>query len=417
MRPTVAHLHRLLQQSVLVALRSGSGLAKFALTIYIARYLDMSDLGLYGLLVGAATMVPALLGFGLSNWTSRHVVQLSREEALPFIGTRLSFSLLLHLVGQPLAWAVNWYLGAPVPWHVVFMIGCILVLEHLGVDLYLLLVARRRAQLAAAMMFVRSGLWPPVVIVCGLLVPSLRTIEAVMAGWIAGLVAMWLFIAMLAVAEQSWRWMRWEWRWLLQAIPLSVPFFLKDIGSVTLLYLDRFLISAFLGLELTGVYTFFWSIANVIESLVSGLIQTHLPDLVGARQDPALVSKYESRLYLENAIWALLLAAGACVVVPLLLPYLDNPLLEEYLPLFWLIVFGALLHLAADAMGFLLFAARHDRAFTMIVLFGAPVSAAANLTLVPLAGIYGAAFAYIVTGTAILTLAGLLKRRMQSQHA
>lgn len=416
---SVLNLRRFWQQSILVALRSGSAVAKFALTIYIARYLDLTNLGLYGLLVGAATMIPAVLGFGLTDWTSRHIVQLSRSEAGPYIATRLTFSFLLHLVGQPLAWAVNLFLGEPVPWHIVWMIGAILVLEHLGTDLYFLLVARRRPQFAAVLMFTRSGLWPPLVILCGLLVPALRTIEVVMAGWIAGLAVMWLLVGGLLAVERNWSAIRWHWRWLAQSIPLSFPFFLKDIGGASHLYLDRFLISAFLGLELTGVYTFFWSIANMIESLVYGLTQTHLPDLVGVdlAKDRELMTKYEWRLYRENGSWALLLAVGACVAVPLALPFIGDPLLTDYLPLFWMIVFGALLQLAAEIVAFLLFAARHDRAFTMIVLVGAPISAVANLALIPTVGIYGAAFAYIFTGMVVLALAWTLKRRMHSQHA
>ncbi len=415
----LASLRRLFQQSILVALRIGSALSKFALTIYIARYLDLAALGAYSLLVGAATMAPAVLGFGLGDWTCRHIVRLSRDGALPFIVTRLSVSALLHCIVQPAAWMLNLALGTPIPWHLVFLIGAIMVLEHLGTDLYFLMVARNRARFASVVMFIRAGLWPPFVIAAGLLIPQMRTIETVMFGWLAALILMWLVIGLVAGFEQNIRAVRWHWRFLLQAIPQSVPFYLKDIGGASLLYLDRFLISAFLGLELTGVYTFFWSIASVIESLVYGLIQTHLPDLVGkdGNRDPAQTAKYESRLYRENAIWALLLAGAACVVVPLLLPFIGNVLLQDYLPLFWLIVFGALLHLAADAVGFLLYAARHDRAFTMIVLFGAPVSALANLVLVPTGGIYGAAAAYILTGIAILALGLLLKRRAQSQHA
>lgn len=415
----LANLRRLFQQAILVALRIGSALSKFALTIYIARYLNLADLGVYGLLVGASTMAPALLGFGLTDWVSRHIVGLSREHALSFMATRLSFSFLLHAFLQPAAWILNVALGEPVPWNYVFLIGAILILDHLGTDLYFLLVARGRALFGSVLTFARSGVWPPFVIALGILFPQFRTIDAVMYGWIAALILMWLIVAVFAFAHRNMRAVGWRWRWLVKAIPQSLPFFLKDIGNVSLLYLDRFLISAFLGLELTGVYTFYWSIVRVVESLVHGLIETHLPDLAGTDDaaDPARLAAYESRLYRENALWAGLLSAAICIAVPLILPFVGNAMLDDFLPLFWMIVAGSLVHIAADAVGFVLYAKRHDRAFAMIVLFAAPISAAANLLLVPTVGIYGAALAYVLAGMATLLFGLQLKRRTQSQHA
>jgi O-antigen/teichoic acid export membrane protein len=400
-------LQRLAQQLVLVGLRGGNALAKFALTIYIARYLALSDLGLYGLLVGAATMLPALLGFGLTDWTSRLIVALSRTEAIPYIATRLSLSLALHLIGQPLAWIVNHTLGAPVPWHLVWLTGAILLLEHLATDLYFLLVARARAQFAAITMFLRGGIWPPVVITVGLIDPSLRNLEVVLVGWLGGLALTWSLVGLLVVSESRWRDLGLRLPWLLASFRPSLPFLIKEMSGVTALYLDRFLVSIFLGLELTGVYTLFWSVANLAQSLVYGLIQTHLPDLVNAdrRSDRPSFARLERRLHFETAAWSALLVGIACVSIPLLLPLIGRPLLEDYLPVLWLIMFGALVHCAANALDFVLFATHRDTAIAVISVAAAVASAVCNLLLVPFAGLAGAALTYVLTGIVEMGLA------------
>src|SRR5690606_12279497 len=107
------------------------------------------------------------------------------------------------------------------------------------------------------------------------------------------------------------------------------------------LYLDRFLLSAFLGLELTGVYTLFWSVANVLHNLVVfSVVQPNLRRMIeSARQpDDASFRVLERKLQREGGIWIVLLAVGASVALFLLLPLLDRPLLQENLSVFWIIL-------------------------------------------------------------------------------
>src|SRR3712207_6703221 len=98
MRRLTAHLEPLL----LMALRVGSIAAKFLLALYTARYLGLADLGIYGLLVGAATMAPWALGLGTTDWTMRQLAVMPRAEAAACIATRLSLTLVMHLVLQPI---------------------------------------------------------------------------------------------------------------------------------------------------------------------------------------------------------------------------------------------------------------------------------------------------------------------------
>jgi hypothetical protein len=58
----------------LLSMRGGAALAKFLLAIYTARYLGLADLGIFGLLAGAVTIVPALVGLGMTEWIMRKIV-------------------------------------------------------------------------------------------------------------------------------------------------------------------------------------------------------------------------------------------------------------------------------------------------------------------------------------------------------
>ena len=241
--------------------------SKFLLAIYTARYLGLADLGMYGLLVGATTIVPAIVGLGMTEWISRRLVDLPRAQALPLIASRLSLTLAIHLVVQPLAFAADLLLGEPIPIGTALLCGAILLLENLGNEATDMLIARRRIFLAYTLAFLRLEFWPIPVMAIGLLYPETRTLEFLLLGWLVMLVVSWLVLLGLDPAGGT----------LAPDAPTTAfgvsraarqPGALQQGCQFTIsMFLDRFLISLFLGLEMTGVYTLFWSIVNVVHSL------------------------------------------------------------------------------------------------------------------------------------------------------
>jgi O-antigen/teichoic acid export membrane protein len=397
--------HRWFRQLFLFALRGSSNAIRFALAIYTARYLGLADLGLYGLLVGAAIVVPAVFGFGLNDWIGRQLVGLGRKKAIRYVTTRISVSALVHIVGWPIAWLVNAAIGSPIPQELFLLVAGILFLEHLSADADDMLIVRGHILLANLLTFVRAGMWPLIVIVWGLLDPAARTIEHLLVGWVAALLLLWGTIAIYVTARRQWRLIGFDWPWLFGCLRPSLPFYLRDISTVGTLYLDRFLVTAFLGLEFTGVYTFYWAIGNVVHSLVLyGMLHNHLAQMVAAARSKAasLLARLERRLQKETVVWAVLLALGAAAVTILILPLIERPLLQDHLGLFALILLATLIRIAADGYGYVLLALHRDRAIAAISMSGVALSAVLNVVLVPLAGLGGAAFAFLLTASSLL---------------
>jgi O-antigen/teichoic acid export membrane protein len=180
-----------------------------------------------------------------------------------------------------------------------------------------------------------------------------------------------------------------------------------DVGAVVSLYFDRFLVSAFLGLEATGVYTFFWSAANVVHTLAAyGIVQSHAPKLIAAakqgRADKFV--RLRRQLLLESWSWAALLSIALCIALYLALPFLGRPLLEQSLPIFWLIMFATVLRIVAEGYHFILYAMHRDTAMAAASLMGMAASAALNAMLVPMLGLFGASLAYTLAAAALLVV-------------
>lgn len=404
---------RLVDQLLRISMRAGATVSKFLLAIYTARYLGLADLGIYGLLVGATTIVPAIVGLGMTEWTSRRLVDLPRAQALPLIASRLSLTLSIHLIVQPLAFAADVLLGEPIPLQTAALCGAILLLENLGSEASEMLIARRRVFLAYLVAFLRLGFWPIPVMAIGLLYPETRTLESILLGWLAMLVVSWLALLLLLVPEGRWRLMRPQWRLLFPELRGSLVLYIKDVSSTISMFLDRFLITLFLGIEMTGVYTLFWSITNVVHSLaVSDIIKAQLPSLIasGRNPEPAEFRAHERHLQIEIGSWSLLLALGAAIAMPLLLPLLNQPLAEKSLPVFWLILFATVLRIAADLYGFVLLALKRDRTIAWVAAAGALASAGLNLVLTPFFGLAGAATAYVMTSGGLFAARLILSR-------
>jgi O-antigen/teichoic acid export membrane protein len=402
----------LAEQVVSIGMRGASAAGKFALSLYLITYVGLAELGVYGLLVAAATAVPAVLGFGLSDWTTRHCIGLPTGQAVSLAATRLGFTVAVHCVVQPVFWLANAYLGSPIPSHLAILVAPILLLEHLGLDAHGPLIARHRVMLSSVALFLRSGAWPLAVIAIGWVYPPARTLAWVLAAWLAGLVVMILVLSGQLLGGR-WRLLRLRADWLRDALRRSWPFYLSDIGAVTSLYADRFIISVFAGLELTGIYVFFWSAANVVHSVtVYGAFHPRVPALVAAANDGDMATLRKRLFQFQGVIlaWALLLFALLWIGVQLFLHMGVRPQLDGHLMLFALIIFAMLLRIVADTYHFVLYALCRDRTIAVVNLALAAGSALLNAVLVSAAGLTGAAVAAILTALGLLAVRRRLSR-------
>ncbi|MDQ8729366.1 hypothetical protein [Bradyrhizobium sp. LHD-71] len=400
-------------QLTLFGLRAGMTGSKFLLAIYTARYLSLSDLGIYGLLVGSTIIVPAVAGLGLTDWIVRRIVELPLAQALPLVASRSALTLLIHLIGQPLVLLGFILAGRPIPLTLALLCGAILLMETLATEISDVLIARRRIFLANWLNFLRQGLWPLPVIALGLLVPETRSLNMLLAFWCAALVLTCLILVCLLLRQGRWRYVQLQGHMLLGALRGSFLLYIRDISGTVSAFADRFLISLFLGLELSGVYSLFWSIANVVHSLVVfSVVQTRIASLITAAKERtgAEFRALERQLQITASGWAVLFAGGVAALTPFLVSFLDRPLMNDYLPVFWLILLATLVRIAADSYGFAIYAFHRDRAIAVIAVCGALTSAALNLVLTPLAGLWGSALAYILTSSALLTARFLVSR-------
>ena len=148
------------------------------------------------------------------------------------------------------------------------LLALIVLLERESQNIHNQLAAKRRPAFANSLMFVPGGLWPALFLGFAFTFPGLRSTEALFQFWILGLIVPFLILTGFVAADGRWRYIKLlNVTWLKEHLPNAYRFCLQDVAYAGYQVADRFIVPKFLGLATTGVYTFFWSMANAVCSL------------------------------------------------------------------------------------------------------------------------------------------------------
>jgi O-antigen/teichoic acid export membrane protein len=392
-------MSRLISTLFLLGLRAGGLLSKFLLTLFIAREMTLADLGFYGLIAVGATLVPALFGLGLNGPVGRALVDLNTTAAVRLSTTRVGVTLVLHLLLTPLVVAVLAFALPAAQLPLVVLVAVTLFLENLGSDLNAILLSRFRAKSAALFLFIRSGAWPLVFIAVAWFEPAYRTIPAMMTFWLASLLLIGLIVAVMILVQGYAGAMGFDRAQARDMIAKARHFYLADLGNNGALYLDRFLVTTFLGLEATGIYTFFWALTNAVNNVILfGVTSPKAPAIIAAvnQGDKGAIRQACKALLKEIWLWCLGLSVLLMVAMPALLAQLGNDKFDQHKAVFLIMLLATVLRTVSEGTGNILYAHHQDARIARISLVAMGLSAVLILALAPSFALPGVAIAMLL---------------------
>lgn len=394
-------LHSKAQPLAVMGLRLLTLGSKFLLTLFLARFLGLEALGIYGFILGATAVVPIVVSFGLMSVIGRDIVKLKPAAVIAEVQPYWLLILAVYAVLAPLAFFLPIGQGVLAGSFLLASLA-VVMLEHLGTDTYNILVNLRRPLLANVLLFIRGGGWMLLYMPLSLLLPELLNLPTLLTFWLAGLV---LAFAGFFLGTRNWPWKSFftlapTLQWYKMRIAHAWKFFFSDICSFGGPYLDRYIIGLSFGLKEAGIYVLFWSIANALYTLIStGVMQINRPRLISAHEDAdhATYKAVYEETQSQAQYAALAFGIGAAVTFPFLLPYLHKPEALAALPVFLLLMAGLTVRTAADVAATGLYTRRQDNALVLTNLVGFALTAACNLALIPVFGLMGASFAFILS--------------------
>jgi len=375
-------------------LRLASLCSKLLLTLYMGRYLGLTEMGTYGLVAAYVAIAIPLLGMRLDYVVSRDIIGL---EPLP-LTHRMRDQLVFYGINYALfAVAVAIYLlcfGGSANLGIGLFVLVLAITESLGAFTSGNLVSLKRPILSTILFFIRSALWVFPVMAVGFFMPEFRTANFIFACWLVGV------LISLGLTAYVWRLLPWakamaqpvDWAWVRRSVTVSFPIWLGAVGAAAAGNLDRFVVEHFLGRDFVGIASFYASfVGAMIGLLQNGVMSFGYPKLV------AHFKNGEQAAFKAEA-WRMTWQAGLSVgimsvAVALLVPYLGNqfgrPEFAQYAATLWLMLFGVWLKSLAESLYYVLYARHQDRPIWIgnIVLLG--VSLATNIVFVPAFGFIG----------------------------
>lgn len=375
--------------------------AKFILSIFIARFMGLEDLGIYGLIVGAAATVQTVMRGGLFSLLSRDAVHQSLPELMHHLRHYGVGVIILYLVLIPIILGAGWYFDAPV---LAMLALAVFVTEHLTFDTFVLVNNLQYPKLANLIYSLQSASWIYLFVALAFLYPPLRSLEYVLAFWIGGGIVALVIVAWLS---RGWPWKKafstkMEWDWYPEQIKRSLKLYLADVLGVINYYLDRYIVTLFLSLEMTGIYVFFSQVVTATWNLInSGVMVVYRPRLIKVYDSNNFAPFNEMfRSCLKRTfISALALAMIVGLTVPYMVRFTDNESLLDHIPLLWIMLAALLFRIGETSAGGGLFAMQKDREFFILHIIGFLLTAIIGSIGVIIFGVYGIVLSTTIVST------------------
>lgn len=392
---------------VYLGLRSSTLFFRFLLSFYIIRYLGFEAAGIYGLTVGIIGLMPATIGWGLNYFVAREVVGHHPADVIGRVKDRLFVTFVSLTAATLILVSAMPFFGYHFSYLYLYVVALVW-LETFGLDVSLPMIGLEKAVEVNVLVFVRSGLWVPLVIALGLTLPQYRTIDVVLISWIGANMMSWSLFLYIARGWHLRRGLRTpiDFGWIRSRLGRSWYIYLSDLSIVGLIYMDRYIVSFMLGLAATGIYTFFWSLSNALQTLVATVVvQIALPILVKTfpQEDRSAWRSALRRELTKTILFSTGLAVAIFAASEVLLAYMSMQGLREHRSLFLLMLVSAVLRSCSDLANVGITSTGKDRFYAAINISGVFLSLTLSFVCIYAFGLIGAGVGSLVTAIILLS--------------
>lgn len=330
----------LAQRIANVLLRGLAMVSRFALLFVLAKLLEPTEVGLFGLFFATVSFSVLVVGGDFYSYSQRELISLPRE--------RWSF-VLQH---QALAIGILYFLLIPpqlllfkfdlLPSRFLLWFFPLLVTEHLAQEINRLLVAMQRPLIASAVFFLRVGVWVWILLPIMWLTPELQSLEAVLVAWMVGSLTA-VMIGLIIILREVAPWRRWpvDSAWVKRGFAVGLMFLIATISFKALFTVDRYAVEYLAGPELLGVYVLYAGIAMTVINVLESAVFTFLfPRMISAyRQKDSEGYKGAIReLLWSTIVVSLILISMLVLLAPFVLQWVGRSVYLEQYPMLSLLL-------------------------------------------------------------------------------
>lgn len=265
-----------------VLLRGTTLASKFLLIIFLAKFLDVLEVGMYGLLSAVIIYSIYLVGFELYVYANRLVISQKAYKKDIFV-SQILIGTLVYLVLLPFAYLLYQLLGYDgiYFYYLIFIV----YFEYLILEVYRYFVATERQLKGSLILFVGSGLWPMLLVLFFMFDEGNRDLESVFFFWLIGsFVGMIYGLFSLEKSSLSFESVK-EWGLILVSKGLKITFlyFLAALAFKALFTVDRFIFEYSASLSLLAPYILYMTISLAVLSFIDASVNAFFyPKIINA---------------------------------------------------------------------------------------------------------------------------------------
>jgi len=386
-------------------LRGISLLGRFALTFFITKELSLELQGEYTLLATTITLLVMLVGFDFYIYSSRRIVK-KKESSIFILKNQLFLHSVIFVFISFLIVGYFYFFKTFFSIYYIFLIISLLFFEHLGQELFRMYLILEKTLFANLLLFLRTGVWA--IALSGYLFlfkVSELNLETILI--------LWLFSAILSVFTGMLYFpnikllfdTKIDNQWIKKGLKVGLVMFISTISVKIVEYSDRYLIDYFLGKTDLGIYSIFFQLYNLINVVIFTLIISFTyPKIFHAVNDnhKQNILKLKNQIIIKSSLIIILYGAFFWFTLPLILKTIDKNELYPHQLIFFILLLGGLFLNISFSYHYILIAKGRELSIVKSTLFVAVFNIICNIILIPIYGITGAAFTFLVSSILLL---------------
>lgn len=385
----------MLKKSLLnVFFRGATLIGKFLLVFFIARYLSAESMGLYGLMTTSVGVAVYFLGMDFYVYNTREILQGKNDDRLYMIRDQFIFHVCVYLLILPAL--CTFFVFGFLPWKYAYIYFVILIFEHLSQEISRIMIALFMPVWSNFLQFLKTGLWPILVVFCILVYKPICDIRDVFYFWAVGVVLSFgvgiYILYRQGICLKTNRAI--NWKWIRIGCYKSALFFCGTLAFLIVQHIDKYIIKYYFDDSLLGVYSFFANIANVINVFVSnGIVMLIYPEMIKTFKDKRHeeYNKLVKKLTVNTISASLLIGFFAVIGIEFILQLIAKDIYFENLAVYMVLVVASVINVLAQIPHYILYSHSKDKEIFYATIIAAGSSCMLNFFFVPTLGILGAA--------------------------
>jgi len=400
-----------MQKKLLALVLRGSSMgAKFLLVIGLSKTLSTSDYGVFSLILTSLTFLIFFLGLDFYNFSHREIID-NDSAKIQIVINQFWLHVLCYVIYLPLIYIIFASNTIPIMYFLPFYI--LLILEHIGQELFRFLNLFNKPNQANITLFVRTALWILLMVLIEIIWRGEDlSISSILNFWIVGslsaiIYGVGFFIFKSPVKLKNINFFILDFKWVKKGVKISIPFFLGTIAYKAIEYSDRYMIDWFMSKEDVGVYSFYTNFANIINIIVNTITVTLLvPNLLrsvsaGVVEDIKIkIENFTRELYLTTIGVSLIIVF---LIFPIL-TWLNKEEFSNQISIYFIVLMANIIFNISLFYHFMLYAYKKDKLIFKPTFYACIINIMLNIVFIPMFGIIAAAISTLVSFSIILVL-------------